>query len=104
MANVGVDVLAVEGIYFNVVWSYKDAMPITSDNVYTTDSYQLLNAKIGIQRSLSKHFDLDAYFGCNNITGTQYPLMVFVNQLPDAYLPAALKANYFGGLNLKYNF
>ena len=79
-------------------------MPITSDNLFYTTSYQLLNAKIGIRRSLSSHFDLDAYFGCNNITGTQFPLMVFVNQLPDAYLPAPLKANYFGGINLNYNF
>ena len=26
------------------------------------------------------------------------------NQLPDAYLPAPYKANYFGGINFKYNF
>ena len=104
VANIGVDFLAAAGIYANVVWSYKDAMPITSDNQFRTDSYNILNAKLGIRRSISTHFDLDAYFGCNNITGTQYPLMVFVNQLPDAYLPAPLKANYFGGLNLKYNF
>ncbi len=104
VANVGVDVLAAAGIYFNVVWSYKDEMPITSDNVNRTESYSILNAKIGIQRSLSRHFDLDVYVACNNITGTQYPLMIFVNQLPDAYIPAPLKANYFGGLNLKYNF
>jgi len=104
VANIGVDILAAAGIYANVVWSYKDEMPITSDNLFRTDSYNILNAKVGIRRSISKHFDLDAYFGCNNITGTQYPLMVFVNQLPDAYLPAPLKANYFGGLNFKYNF
>jgi iron complex outermembrane recepter protein len=53
---------------------------------------------------LSNHFDADLYFGINNITGTQYYYMVFVNQLPDAYLPAPNKANYFGGINLKYNF
>jgi len=104
VANIGVDILAAAGIYANVVWSYKDEMPITSDNLFRTDSYNILNAKVGIRRSILKHFDLDAYFGCNNISGTQYPLMVFVNQLPDAYLPAPLKANYFGGLNFKYNF
>lgn len=104
VTNLGVDVTAAGGVYFNVVWSYKDRMPITSDNLNYTTSYHLLNAKIGIRRNLSKHFDLDTYFGCNNITGTQYPLMVFVNQLPDAYLPAPLKANYFGGINLNYNF
>ena len=33
VANLGVDVVAAAGIYANVVWSYKDAMPITSDNL-----------------------------------------------------------------------
>ena len=31
-------------------------------------------------------------------------LVVGTNQLPDAYLPGPLKANYFGGINFKYNF
>ncbi len=104
VANLGVDVLAGAGFYANLTYSYKDPMALTSDNVNRTTSYALLNGKIGIRRSLSGHFDIDAYVGCINITGTQYPLMVFINQLPDAYLPAPLKANYFGGLNLKYNF
>jgi len=104
VANIGVDLFVAGGVYANVVYSYKDPMPITSDNLFMTTSYSLLNAKLGIQRSLSRHFDIDAYVGANNITGTQYPYMVFVNQLPDAYLPAPYKINYFGGINLKYNF
>jgi iron complex outermembrane receptor protein len=102
--SLGVDVQAAPGIYANIIYSYKDGMPISSDGLNNTTSYNLLNAKLGIQRSLSAHFDVDAFFGVNNITGTQYPLMVFVNQLPDAYLPAPDKANYFGGINIKYNF
>jgi iron complex outermembrane recepter protein len=104
LANVGVDFTTNIGLYGNVNLLFKDGMPITSDGVYTTKSYTLLNAKIGYQKALSKHFDVDINFGVNNITGTQYPFMVFVNQLPDAYLPAPLNANYFGGINLKYNF
>ncbi|MBC7689291.1 MAG: hypothetical protein H7211_14065, partial [Aquabacterium sp.] len=50
------------------------------------------------------HFDIDVFAGVTNITGTQYAYMVFVNQLPDAYLPAPYKANYFGGISFKYNF
>jgi iron complex outermembrane receptor protein len=41
--------------------------------------------------------------GINNIGGTKYPMMVFVNQLPDAYLPAPPNAVVYGGINLKYN-
>jgi iron complex outermembrane receptor protein len=102
--NIGLDVLTSYGFYGNAYYAYRDAMPITSDGKEMTDSYSLLNAKLGLRRMLSNHFDADLYFGVNNITGTQYYYMVFVNQLPDAYLPAPNKANYFGGINLKYNF
>jgi iron complex outermembrane receptor protein len=102
--NLGVDVMAAGGVYANVYYSYKDKMPITSDNVNIASSYNLLNAKLGIRQSLSKHFDLDAFVGATNLTGVQYYYMVFVNQIPDAYLPAPLNANYFGGINLRYNF
>ena len=67
-------------------------------------SYMYMNTKIGFKRSLSTHINLDIFMGINNFTGTQFPLMVFVNQLPDAYLPAPLNADVFGGINFKYNF
>lgn len=102
--NIGVDVNALPGIYVNAYYSYRDAIYITSDNMNKTKSFGLLNAKIGILRSLSSHFDLDAFFGVNNIAGVQYYNMAFINQLPDAYLPAPLNAVYFGGVGLKYNF
>lgn len=103
-ANAGIDLMMKYGLYANLAYSYKDGVFISSDGANSANSYIILNAKVGINTSLSKHFDLDAYFGVNNITGVQYYYMVFVNQLPDAYLPAPGKANYFGGINLKYNF
>jgi len=103
-ANAGIDFNTKYGFYGNINYRFKDAMPITSDGRYKTWSYNLLNAKLGYRQSLGKHFDLDLFAGVNNITGTQYYNMVFINQLPDAYLPAPRKANYFGGVNLKYVF
>lgn len=103
-ANAGVDLQMKHGLYANVTYSYKDPVYISSDGLNKATSFMLLNSKIGINTSLSKHFDIDAYFGANNITGVQYYYMAFSNQLPDAYLPAPLKVNYFGGINLTYNF
>ncbi|MES2777539.1 MAG: TonB-dependent receptor [Bacteroidota bacterium] len=104
VANLGLDLNMTGGPYANVSYQYKDKMPITSLNDLYATSYNLLNAKVGIQRSLGKHFDMDAYFGATNLTGVKYYYMVFVNQLPDAYIAAARTAVFFGGLNLKYNF
>lgn len=103
-ANVGVDVMMKYGLYANINYLYKDGMPITSDELYYTTSYGLLNAKMGMQQNIGKRFATDIFVGSENITGTQYPYMVFVNQLPDAYLPAPINATFYGGVSLKYNF
>jgi iron complex outermembrane receptor protein len=102
--NIGADITSKNGLYANITFSYKDAMPISSDGLNNTTSYNLLNAKLGFQNKLSSKINFDIFFGATNITGTQYAYMVFVNQLPDAYLPAPYKINYFGGINLKYTF
>ncbi len=104
MGNLGIDVTTKPGLYGNLNYLYKDGMPISSDGTNYTTSYCLLNTKLGYRKSLSAHWDMDLSAGISNITNTQYPLMVFANQLPDAYLPAPLTANFFGGINFKYNF
>lgn len=112
---IGVDVATKFGLYANLVHIYRDGVTIGTTRtsasgvypkVFTTyeaSSYNLLNGKIGYKTNLSSHFFMDLFFGVNNIGGTQYPIMVFVNQLADAYIPAPPKAVYYGGINLKYN-
>jgi iron complex outermembrane receptor protein len=111
----GVDVVTKFGLYANLVHIYKDGVTIgttrtsvsgVNPKVFTTyraSSYNLLNGKVGFKRNLSNHFFMDLFFGVNNLTGTQYPIMIFVNQLADAYIPAPPKAVVYGGINLKYN-
>ena len=110
----GVDITTGFGLYANLVHIYKDGVTIgttrtsasgVNPKVFTTyqaSGYNLLNGKIGFKRNLSSHFFMDLFFGVNNIAGTQYPIMIFVNQLADAYIPAPPKAVYYGGINLKY--
>ncbi len=102
--NAGLDIVTKPGLYANVSYSYRDVIPYTSDGLNKTDAFSLVNAKLGIRHSIGDHFDVDIFGGANNITGTQYYYMVFLNQLPDAYLAAPAEINYFGGVNLKYTF
>jgi iron complex outermembrane receptor protein len=114
MNALGVDVATRFGLYANLVHIYKDGVTIgttktstSGPKVFTTyyaTSYNLLNGKIGFKKNLSSHFFMDLFFGVNNIGATRYPLMIFVNQLADAYIPAPPKAVIYGGINLKYNF
>ncbi len=99
--NAGVDWTTKIGLYGNAYYNYRSRMPFTSDGVNKTDPYGLLNAKIGIRRHFH-HLELDLYAGGYNLTGAQYYQMVFVNQLPDAYIPGPDALNFFGGINLKY--
>ena len=99
--NAGVDMDTKIGLHGNIHYNYRSSMPYTSDGLNTTDPYSLLNAKLGFKKSI-KHLSFDVYAGANNITGVQYYNMVFVNQLPDAYIPAPNEINFFGGLNVKY--
>jgi len=106
----GFDATLKNGIYFNVVSLYKDGVNIGFETIARKNylrqstSYNILNGKIGYRKNISNHFNIDAYLGADNITAAKYPLMIFANQLADAYLPAAPKALVYGGLNLKYNF
>ncbi|MCX6265282.1 MAG: TonB-dependent receptor [Bacteroidetes bacterium] len=104
VANMGVDVKIKGGWYGNIVLNYREAFPFTADGVNSTASYSLLNTKWGYQKTLSSHWMLDASYLLNNITNTQYATMVFVNQLPDAYVPAPDKINGAFSVQLKYTF
>lgn len=104
VANFGVDLQMAAGLYANLVYNYRDRQPITSMNDAYASSYNLLGGKLGIRQQLGRHFDIDVYAGAANITNTKYYLMVFANQIPDAYIPAPRNAQIYGGLNLKYNF
>lgn len=102
--NVGFDLFTKPGLYLNMTYSYRDKMYYTSDNQNETGTYELLNAKIGYSHLLGRHIGLDLYVGASNLTGKQNYAMVFLNQVPDAYLPAPKDANYFGGASVKYIF
>jgi len=101
--NAGIDINTKSGLYGNLYYNYRCEMPYTSDGLNKTNPYSLLNAKLGFRKRI-KHFDFDIYVGANNITNAQYYNMVFVNQLPDAYIPAPNEINFFGGVNIKYKF
>jgi iron complex outermembrane recepter protein len=102
--NAGIDFVSNTGLYANAMYMYRDEMPFTPDGANDAHSYSLLNAKVGFRKKFGDHFDTDAYFGVNNMMNTQYYQMVFVNQLPDAFIPGPKDFNYFGGINLKYIF
>jgi len=101
--NIGIDFDTKIGIYANINYSYRTAMAITSDGLNKTHPFGLLNMKIGYLKRF-KGFEMNLYVGANNMTCTQYYYKVFLNQLPDSYIPGPYKINFYGGVALKYYF
>lgn len=101
--NVGCDFITKVGLYGNIYYNYRSSMPYTSDGANVTEAFGVLNSKIGFRKQFGK-FNCDLQAGANNITSTQYYNMVFVNQLPDAFIPAPNEINFFGGLQISYQF
>jgi iron complex outermembrane receptor protein len=102
--NAGFDLTTKFGVYANYTYSYRDGVYYTSDNADKANSFGLMNAKVGYRKVFFQHLSVDAYFGINNITSQKYYVMLFVNQTPDVYIPGPNNRNYFGGINLKYQF
>lgn len=104
VANLGADWRLKGGWYGNWVFHYREAFPFTADGANVTASYGLWSAKVGYQKNLNQHWMLDMSYFLNNLTNIQYPTMVFVNQLPDAYVPAPDISNGVLSVQLKYTF
>lgn len=106
--NVGLDFALRWGIYANGVYQYVDSMPLTYDNIHSAKSYSLLSAKVGYRVDFDRHFRLDVFAGGNNLLGSLYYTMAFLNQnytgpSPNVYLPGPYAATFYGGVNLSYS-
>lgn len=104
VVNAGFDLNLKHGLYATASYNYRDKQPITGLNDFYAPGFNLLNGKLGFRHSIGSHVDVDLYAGGQNLTNTRYFIMVFANQLPDAYIPAPRHSQLFGGINLKYSF
>lgn len=88
--------------YAAIQYQFIDAMPIYDDNSLFTESYQLLNTKVGYEWKW-KNVELNVYLGYNNLFNEKYASMIAVNALtfgnrpPRLYYPG-MPRNIFGGI------
>jgi len=105
--NAGLDFKSDFGFYGNLNYQFVAAMPITDDNSIFSDSYQLMNAKLGFKKAFAKKWSLDLYAGINNLWNEKYASMLLINargfggNAPRYFYPG-LPRNYYGGLSLKF--
>ena len=97
------------GFYGYINYYNVGRIPIRDDNSVYSDSYQLVNLKIGYKKHFSTHWYLDLHAGINNVFDEKYAAMLQINagsfggSAPRYYYPGE-PTNYYAGLRLGYTF
>ncbi|HEX6964422.1 MAG TPA: TonB-dependent receptor [Gemmatimonadaceae bacterium] len=115
--SAGVDLATRQGVYLNSTYQWVSKVPVTFDNSTYVRSYDLLGAKIGFRRQVSRNWLLDIFAGGDNLLGSTYYSFLFVgpnyNSLAQAQdggrgdgyiIPAPYKATGYGNISLSYIF
>lgn len=107
--NTGLDFQTLVGFYGNINYQFVSSMPIMDSNSLYSDSYNLVNLKIGYQTNLTKKLKLNTFVGVNNVLDEFYASQILINatsfggSAPRYYYPGN-PVNYYVGINLNYHF
>lgn len=95
--------------YAKFNYNYVDGMFTDDENSARTSAYILLNSGLGVEFNLN-NFSIIASAGINNLTDKGYVAFININADPDrsverrTFYEAGARRNFFGGINLGYNF
>lgn len=97
------------GLYGLINYNHIGKIPIRDDNTIYSESYQLVNSKIGFKSNDLKKLQLDIFIGLNNVFNEKYASMLLINagsfggNAPRYYYPGE-PSNYYTGATIKYRF
>lgn len=90
------------GLYANFSYNFSDKTPLKDDNTIYSESYHLVQTKLGYKASFFKRIDADLYFGIDNLLDERYSRGFDINAFGDRYYQPAPQRNWFAGFRLKY--
>lgn len=91
------------GLYGNISYNFTDEVPLRDDNTLSSDSYQLVQTKVGYKATFFKGIEGDLYFGIDNLLNESYSLGFDANAFGGRYYQPAPERNWFMGIKLKYS-
>lgn len=98
-----------KSLYWSNTYQFVGAIPLTDANTTSSDSFGLLNSRLGYTYRFSERFNAGIDLGANNILDVRYAQSVLINAVgfggaePRYYYPGNDR-NYYGGLQLHYMF
>lgn len=97
------DLRTKPGIYLNLTHQYTGEIPLNDANTVYSDSFNLINARLGYVRSFS-NWDLEVFTGVDNLLDELYSLGNDLNPFGGRYYQPAPERNYYGGIKLAFNY
>ncbi|MBO6522234.1 MAG: TonB-dependent receptor [Balneolaceae bacterium] len=91
------------GLYAHLSYTFTDEIPLEDDNSVYSNSYQLVQAKIGFRITFLDDFKADLYFGIDNLLDEKYSLGYDINAFGGRYFQPAPERNWFIGVKLICN-
>ncbi|WP_282112189.1 TonB-dependent receptor [Maribacter stanieri] len=105
--NSGIQTNFGNGLFANITHQFIDEIPLTDANSLYSDSFNILNLKLGYKNQISEKLRAGLEFGINNLTNTKYAQSVLINasgfggNAPRYFYPGN-NLNYYGGVKLTY--
>ncbi|MBM1104883.1 TonB-dependent receptor [Aurantibacter crassamenti] len=103
----GLQMQLFDNFYWNTTYQYLGSVPLTDANTLSSDSFNIMNTRIGYQKKISNKFTLGLDLGINNVFDTVYAQSVLINTQgfggsePRYYYPGN-GINYYSSVKLGY--
>jgi iron complex outermembrane receptor protein len=107
--NFGIDLNSKMGLSLNSNALFVSQIPLNDANSKYTNSYQVVNFKLGYNFQLISTLKVKLNFGVNNLLDEHYAASIVPNAVgfggsaPRYYYPG-MPRNFYGGIGLNYNF
>ncbi len=91
-----------QSFYLFVQHNYTARIPLNDAGTAYAAHYNLLQAKAGWQRRLSKHYVIELYAGADNLLNEHYSLGNDLNAVGNRYYNPAPLRNYYAGGSVRF--
>jgi iron complex outermembrane receptor protein len=99
----GADAVAKIGLYAHLTYSYTDMIPLNDANIFFASQYNLLFARLGFKKNLSKKIKGEIYFSYDHSFNTPYGLGNDLNAAANRFFNPSAPENFLGGIKIQFN-
>jgi iron complex outermembrane receptor protein len=99
----GADAVAKIGLYAHLTYSYTDMIPLNDANNFFASQYNLLFARLGVKKNLSKKVKGEIYLSYDHSFNTPYGLGNDLNAAANRFFNPSAPENFLGGIKIQFN-